>query len=156
MMNRQKRNNILLHMMWATVATVVGVAIILGGDKLLGVQLEVFSGMQTFDVLWILDLIVVPLIAGFVVSLIYGLGGKMVAHLPALIAKSYAYFSLTPEMVTNGELIPLGFWVLICIVVVEACAAGGLLGEYLIKRTYGRRPKHLIHKRYQKNGSVES
>lgn len=141
--------------MWVTLATAIGVAIILAGDKLLGVRLEVFQGMHTFSVLWILDLIVVPLVAGFVVSLVYGLGGKMVAHLPALIAKTYAYFTLTPDMVTHGEIIPVGFWILITIVVVEACAAGGLLGEFLIKKTYGRRPKHLIHKRYQKK-SIES
>ncbi len=154
-MNKKKLNAIALNVMWGVIATAAGIAIILAGDKLLGVQLEVFRGMQTFDALWILDLILVPLIAGFVVSLIYGLGGKMLAHAPALIAKSYAYFSLTPDMITDGQLIPLGFWVLICIVVVEACAAGGLLGEYMIKKTYGRRPKHLIHKRYQ-NNSVDS
>lgn len=154
-MNRRKLNSIALHTMWGLIATAVGVAIILAGDNLLGVQLEVFRGMQTFNAFWILDLIVVPIVAGFVVSLIYGLGGKIIAHFPALIAKSYVYFNLSPDMITDGELIPVGFWVLICIVVVEACAAGGLLGEYLIKRTYGRRPKHMIHKRYQQD-SIES
>ena len=141
--------------MWAVIATAVGVAIILAGDMLLGAPLEVFKGMQTFNALWILNLIVVPLIAGFAVAFIYGLGAKIVAHFPALIAKSYVYFNLSPDMITDGQLIPVGFWVLICIVVVEACAAGGLLGEYLIKRTYGRRPKHMIHKRYQQE-SIEN
>ena len=154
-MNRQKLNNILQHTMWGLIATAVAVAIILAGDALLGVQLEVFRGMQTFSILWILDLIVVPMIAGFAVAVIYGLGAKIVAHFPALIAKSYVYFNLSQDMITDGQLIPVGFWVLICIVVVEACAAGGLIGEYVIKRTYGRRPKHLIHKRYQQDG-IES
>jgi len=45
--------------------------------------------------------------------------------------------------------LPIGYWVLIVIVSVEAAAAGGLIGEFVIKKTYGRRPKHLIHKRYQ-------
>ena len=149
-MNRRKLNSIALHTMWGLIATVVGVAVILIGDNILGVQLEIFQGMSTYSVFWILDLIVVPIIAGFIVSLIYGLGGKILAHLPAVIAKSYVYFTLTPDMIPQGaEIIPVGFWILICIVVVEACAVGGLIGEIVIKRTYGRRPKHLIHKRYR-------
>ncbi|MDH3325225.1 MAG: hypothetical protein OEM38_00745 [Gammaproteobacteria bacterium] len=155
-MKRQKLNSIALHLFWALIATTVGVVLILLGDHLLGVQLEVFQGMSTFSIPWILDLILVPLVAGFFVSLIYGLGGKMIAHLPALLAKSYVFYNLTPDMIPEGAaIVPLGFWILLVIVVVEACAAGGLIGEFVIKRTYGRRPRHLIHKRYRQE-SVEN
>ena len=99
-----------------------------------------------------MDLILVPIIAGFVVTFIYGLGGKIVAHFPPLIAKCYLYFTINPDMIPQGaEIIPVGFWILIVIVAVEAGAAGGLIGEIVIKKIYGRRPKHLVHKRYRRN-----
>jgi len=155
-MTRQKLINMAQTLMWVSIATAAGVAVILLGDRLLGVRLEVFHGMSTYSPAWLLDLIVVPLIAGFVVSLIYGLGGKMVAHLPALIAKVYAYYTLTPDMVPEGAaLVPIGFWILLVIVVVEACAAGGVIGEIVVKKTYGRRPRHEVHKRYRQK-SIES
>jgi len=155
-MNRQKLNKYGLELLWASLAIAVAVAVILIGDNLLGVQLEIFQGMSTFNALWILDLILVPLVAGIIVSFIYGLGGKIIAHFPPLIAKCYVFYNLTPEMVPAGaEILPIGFWILIVIVAVEAGAAGGLVGEILIKKTYGRSPKHLLHKRYSQK-SIKS
>ncbi len=142
------------YLIWGTISIAVGVAVILLGDKLLGVQLEIVlrDRMATYNIFWIMDLILVPIIAGFVVTFIYGLGGKIVAHFPPLIAKCYLYFTINPDMIPQGaEIIPVGFWILIVIVAVEAGAAGGLIGEIVIKKIYGRRPKHLVHKRYRRN-----
>lgn len=155
--NRKKIRDYSVSLFWATLSIAAGVAVIVVLDSLLGVELEFFKGMQTFDGIWILGLIVIPIISGFVVSMIYGLGGKIIAHFPPLIVKSYIYFNLTPETIPiAAEVLPLGFWVLIVIVVVEAGAAGGLIGEIMIKRTYGRRPKHMIHKRYLEKASKTS
>ena len=128
---------------WAVLAVTVGAVIVYAGDQLLGVSLEVYYGVNTYNPIWVLDLILVPFIAGLAVSSIYGLGGKILAHFSPLIVRAISSF---PEGVLP---LPLGFWILIVIVTVEAASAGGFVGEVIIKRTYGRRPKHLVHKRYQ-------
>ena len=48
-----------------------------------------------------------------------------------------------PDGVT---LLPFGYWVLVLIVAIEAAAIGGVFGEILMKKTYGRRPQHLLYK----------
>ena len=137
---------------WATLAVLVGAAIVYAGDKLLGVSLEVYFGVNTYNPIWLLDLILVPFIAGLAVSAIYGLGGKILAHFSPLIVRVIEYNMLDMSTFPDGvHPLPLGFWISIVIVTVEAASAGGFVGEVVIKRTYGRRPKHLIHKRYQKD-----
>jgi len=139
-----------LDILWGTFALAVGSAIVYFGDRLLNVSLEIYFGISTFSPIWVLDLIFVPLVAGYVVSLIYGLGGKMLAHFAPLFVRIFGYYSLDPSTFPDGvTLLPVGYWILIIIVSMEAAAAGGLIGEYTVKKTYGRRPKHLIHKRYQ-------
>ncbi len=141
---------IVLDILWGIMALSVGSAIVYFGDRLLNVSLEVYFGISTFSPIWVLDLIFVPLVAGFVVSLIYGLGGKMLAHFAPLFVRIFGYYSIDTALFPDGVmLLPIGYWILIIIVSMEAAAAGGLIGEFVIKKTYGRRPKHLIHKRYQ-------
>jgi len=137
-------------LMWGSAAVLLGAVIVYIGDRLLGVSLEVYVGMGTYSPLWILDLILVPFIAGLAVSFVYGLGGKILAHFSPLIVRVIEYNMLDPaSLPEHVAILPLGFWILIVIVSVEAASAGGFVGEVVIKRTYGRRPKHLIHKRYQ-------
>ena len=148
--SRRDYKMLALDICWGAIALSAGSAVIYFGDRLLNVSLEVFFGIATFSPIWILDLIFVPLVAGFVVSLIYGLGGKMLAHFAPLIVRVHAYLAIDPSLFPDGvELLPLGYWILIVIVSMEAAAAGGLIGEFTIKKTYGRSPKHRIHKRYQ-------
>src|SRR3569832_1560166 len=78
----------------AAVAVLVGAGIVYLGDKLLGVTLERFYGVETFTLFWVADLFLVPFIAGIVVSLIYGLGGKMLAHLCPVIVRVISYYEL--------------------------------------------------------------
>jgi len=136
---------------WGSAAIALGAVIVYLGDSLLGVSLEVYQGVGTFTPLWILDLILVPFIAGLAVSFVYGLGGKILAHFSPLIVRVIEYNIIDPTTYPEHvAILPLGFWILIVIVTVEAASAGGFVGEVVLKRTYGRRPKHLIHKRYQK------
>jgi len=137
-------------LMWGTAAVLIGAVIVYLGDQFLGVSLEVYFGMGTYSPLWILDLILVPFIAGLAVSAVYGLGGKILAHFSPLIVRIIEYNMIDPaSLPEHVAILPLGFWILIVIVSVEAASAGGFVGEVVIKRTYGRRPKHLVHKRYQ-------
>jgi len=152
-MMKSSIKNKLMTLLMATVAICGGTVIIYFGDKLLNVDLALYSGIDTFNPVWVLDLFVLPFIAGIFVSVVYGLGGKILAHfspililLPNYLAY-YFYGAVLPE---GSALLPIGFWILLLIVSVEFCALGGIIGEVVIKRTYGRSAKDLIHKKFQK------
>ena len=135
--------------MWAAFAVITGVVVIQTGDYLLGVKLEYYWGIPTFGFAWIADLIVVPIAAGITVSFIYGLGGKILAHFPPLLARLISYLAITDgfaPLPPDVNLLPLGFWGFIVIFAIEAGAAGGVIGEIIFKRIYGRTARHLIYK----------
>lgn len=135
-----------------TLAIVAGAGVVLLGDYLLGVNLEVFFGIGTFSPIWVLDLFLVPFIAGIVVSMIYGLGGKILAYFSPLIVRVANYIQLDgAEALPDGvSILPLGYWILVIIVAIEFSAVGGIVGEIIIKRTYGRtKDKSKLHKKYQ-------
>lgn len=142
-------NNRLMTIFMGSLAIGAGVLVNYFGDKLLGVRLELFWGVGTFRPIWVLDLFVVPFIAGAVVSLVYGLGGKLLCYFVPIIVRGISYIQMMnyeglPEGVT---LLPFWYWILVLIVAIEAAAFGGAFGEIVVKKTYGRRPKHLLHKR---------
>lgn len=132
---------------------VIGAVVIYAGDFVLGIDLEIFHGIiGTFTPLWIVDLIFIPFVAGVVVSGVYGLGGKIWAYFPPLLVRVPAYLTADPSVYgTGASVLPFGYWILILVVVVEACGIGGIVGEVVIKKTYGRSPKPRLHKRYQVN-----
>lgn len=137
-----------MPVLMAFVAIGVGALINYAGDRLLGVRLELFWGVSTFSPWWSLDLFLVPFIAGMAVSLVYGLGGKLLCYFAPIIVRGISYIQMAnydnlPEGVV---LLPLGYWVLILIVAVEAAAFGGVFGEIMVKKVYGRRPKYLLYK----------
>jgi hypothetical protein len=124
----------------AFAALFVGTSLNYFGDRVLGVKMELFSGLSTFSFAWGLDVFFLPFVVGFVVSWIFGMGGKWLCYLPPLIVRciSYAqifYISGTPH---GSSLIPLGWWCLFVILAVESASIGGIMGEVLIKGTYGR------------------
>jgi hypothetical protein len=126
-------------------ALIAGCLVIYGGDHLLGIRIELFWGLSTFNPLWFVDLFIVPCVAGSVVGMIYGLGGKWMAYFPPLIVRFYGYFETLKFIgVPDGAaLMPMGWWGFFVILAVESAAIGGVIGEILIKRTYGRKPIHL-------------
>lgn len=135
------------------IAILAGSVVVYLGDKLLGVTLEFYFGVSTFSPMWVLDLFFVPFIAGIVVSMVYGLGGKILAHFSPLIVRvvsfyDYNYVTMPPE---GMFLLPISYWLLVLIVAAEFAAIGGFVGEVLIKKTYGRtNARYLLHKRYSK------
>lgn len=137
------------------VAVMAGAGIIHFGDRLLDVRLELFWGVSTFTPAWVLDLFFVPFVAGMAVSFIYGLGGKIIAHFCPLIVRIPDYYELSSmpasALPENALLLPMGYWILIVIMSVEFAAFGGVVGEILIKKVYGRSPRHLLHKKYAKD-----
>ena len=111
-------------------------------DRILGVQIEAFTGgIDYFSPWWVVDVFLVPFLAGILVSLIFGYGGKWLAHLPPLLVRSVSYFAIAQHITAvapGSSLIPIGWWGFILILTIEFCAVGGVIGEVMVKRTYGR------------------
>jgi hypothetical protein len=130
------------------VAILVGCAINYFGDRLLGIKIELFYGIQTFNFLWILDMFALPFVVGVVVAVIFGLGGKWLCYFPPLIVRALSYYEiLHGSGVPHGmSLLPLGWWGFFVILVIEASAFGGVMGEIWVKGTYGRRPRQMVYK----------
>jgi len=133
----------------ATIALLAGCAINVIGDRLLGVDLELFWGLDTFNFLWFLDLFVVPLIAGFAVGAIFGLGGKWLCYFPPLIVRLLSYYSFMylTTVPDGASLMPIGWWGFFVILAIESAAFGGVAGEIMIRRTYGRIPHDELYKK---------
>lgn len=148
-------NNRGMAVLMGCVAIAAGALINYAGDRLLGVRLELFWGVSTFSPLWVVDLFVVPFIAGFAVSMIYGLGGKLLCYFAPIIVRGVSYIQMAnyPDLPEGVVLLPLGYWVLVLIVAIEAAAFGGVFGEIMIKKVYGRRPKHLVYKQSSDSSS---
>ena len=129
----------------------VGTALIYFGDRLLGVRLELFSGLSTFNLAWALDIFFVPFMAGMVVAVIYGRdvnhSGEVfrfsqgismiiwVSYLPPLIVRaiSYAeiyYVSGVPE---GSSLMPIGLWACFVVMTMTTAGMGEIVGEVIIK-----------------------
>ena len=130
------------------VAILAGCAVNYLGDRLLGIKIELFHGIQTFSFLWILDMFALPFFVGMLVAVIFGLGGKWLCYFPPLIVRALSYYEIAHMTgVPPGEaLMPLGWWGFFVILVVEASAFGGVMGEIWVKGTYGRSPRQMIYK----------
>jgi hypothetical protein len=122
------------------IALLAGMGLNYLGDRLLGVKIELFSGLSTFSFAWILDVFFVPFLVGLLVSWIFGMGGKWLCYFPPLIVRSLSYAEIfyvsgTPH---GSNLNPMGWWGLYVILAMESSAIGGILGEVMKKNIYGR------------------
>ncbi|RMH19166.1 MAG: hypothetical protein D6698_06090 [Gammaproteobacteria bacterium] len=111
------------------------------GIRVFDTRIELFTGLSTFNLKWAMVMFVMPFVSGVVVSLLYGLGGKIICYFPPLIvhALSYAdtlYLSGVPQ---GASLTPLGWWGFFVVIVIESAAIGGVFGEIWLKKTYGRK-----------------
>lgn len=126
------------------IALLVGCLVNYIGDHLIGVRIELFYGVtDTFSFPWFLQLFILPVLVGYSVTYVYGLGGKWLCYFPPMIVRFIAYFETVYILgVPPGTLLmPMGWWGFFVILAVECAVIGGVLGEVLIKRIYGRTPK---------------
>jgi hypothetical protein len=141
-----------------TVAMLIGMSLNHLGDRLLGVKIELFSGLSTFSFAWILDVFFVPFLVGLVVAWIFGMGAKWLCYFPPLIVRclSYAeilYLTGTPH---GSILNPLGWWGFFVILAMESAGIGGIVGEVMIKNVYGRSNKDISADKEQAVSAKES
>lgn len=146
-------SNRAMSLFMGSLAIAAGVLVNYLADKLLGMRLELFWGVATFSPTWVIDLFLAPFIAGAVVSMVYGLGGKILCYFVPIILRSFSYIEmLNYEVMPDGvSVLPFWYWLLILIVAIEAAAFGGTFGEIIVKKTYGRRPRHLVYKEASDN-----
>jgi hypothetical protein len=121
------------------VAMTVGCLVNFFGDWLIGIRIELFWGLDTFNFLWFLQLFIWPVVVGLAVSYVYGLGGKWIAILPPLIVRFAAYYQTVEytSVPQGAALMPLGWWGFFVILAMEAAMIGGVFGEIMNKRVYG-------------------
>lgn len=139
------------------VAVIMGCVLNYFGDRLLGVKIEFYRGILDFNFLWIIDMLVLPFFVGLLVAVIFGLGGKWLCYFPPLIVKTTSYLdsiylSGVPD---DASLLPYGMWALFVTVVMTAAAFGGVIGEIMVKRTYGRSPRALLYKQNSRNSESD-
>ncbi len=129
----------LTKLLMVLAAILVGCVVNYIGDELLGVRIELFWGLETFNGIWFLQLFILPVIVGISVSLVYGLGGKWWAYFPPLIVRLIAYYETEYFIgVPDGaHLMPMGWWAFFVILAIECSAIGGVFGEIMVKRIYG-------------------
>lgn len=122
------------------IALAVGCLVNYVGDLLLGVRIELFWGLQTFNFIWFLQLFVLPVFVGISVSFFFGLGGKWLCYFPPFIVRFLAYYETVyiTGVPQGAQLMPMGWWLFFVIIAVECAAIGGVLGEIMVKRIYGR------------------
>lgn len=118
-------------------AVVAGMAVIVAGDRLLGVKIEVFSGMATFSFSWMLDVFLVPFISGLVVSrVVRSRMGKWLSFLPPLFVRSLSYLYMYLFVYQDGKdffyHLNIFYWGLCVILSMEAANIGGILGDVLM------------------------
>ena len=121
----------------ATLAVLAGMALNFAGDWLIGANVEVFKGIETFSFPWMLDVFFLPFGVGLLVAKIYGKkGGKWLACLPPLFVRSLSYLYLYLFVYQDGKdffyHLNLFYWGPVVILVVEASNFGGILGEVLV------------------------
>ena len=143
------------------VALLLGCALNYYGDRFLGVQVELYRGIQGFGGMWMLDVFILPFFVGLLVSAILGRGGKWLSYFPPLIVRSFSYYEFLYHVnsIPQGALLaPIGWWGFFVILAIEASAFGGIMGEIMMKGTYGRSPRHKIYKESSRNnkGDVEA
>lgn len=122
-------------------ALMIGSAINYFGDRLLDAHLELFQGLAiTFGPSALLDIFVVPFIAGLAVSWVYGKGGKWLSYFPPFFVRliAYVHWATNTILPDGSALMPMGWWGFFVVLVIESSAFGGILGEIFIKRVYSR------------------
>ncbi len=127
-------------------ALLIGCAINYFGDRLLGVKIELWYGLETFSFAWMLDRFALPFVVGLATGAVFGMGGKWLCYFPPLIVRVVSYYSLSQHH--DPALLVMGYWGFFVILTMEAAAFGGILGEIVIKGTYGRSAPQTVHKKF--------
>lgn len=144
-MNNRKQEDRLLK---GFIAFGVAAALLHFGDVILDSHIELFNGIAYFSFAWIAAVFILPFLAGIIVAYIFGGGGKWLAVFPPLLVRVMALYQVVnsplPDHMSRE---PIGWWGFFLILIMESAMIGGVVGEVINKRTYGRRDKNLLYKK---------
>jgi len=116
----------------------VGCLVMQTGLSLLGVRVEWFFGIETFSLAWVFSMSILPFITGITVGVIYGFGGKYLAHFPPALVLGYAYYESMTHVLPEGvHVLPWELFGFYAILLMEFSAFGGVIGEIFIRRYIG-------------------
>jgi len=116
-------------------AFLAGVVLYEASMRLLDVHLEYFNGLASFNMAWVLAMSVVPVGVGVAIGMIYGFGGKYLAHFPPAIVMLFHFQHISSANIpAEAHLLPWGLWIMFVILQMEFCACGGFIGEILIRK----------------------
>jgi len=119
----------------AAMAFAVGGALFQTGFDLLDVHLEWFTGINNYNGPWVVAMTILPVGTGVVIGMIYGFGGKYLAHLPPATVLIISYYQSMQIPESDGKyLLPIGLMTVVIILQMEFCAVGGFIGELLVRR----------------------
>ena len=147
-----------------TLAILAGCLVNYAGDRLLGVRLEwvpLNDPLAIFNPLWAVQIFIIPIFVGLATTAVFGLGGKWLCYFPPAIVRTIAYMEseYLLELPAGMSLMPFGWWLFFVILAVECAAIGGVFGEAMIKRIYGRTSPEEAEKLYikpEKNNKNEA
>lgn len=124
-------------------AFAVGGALMQTGFQFLGVHLEWFAGLSSYNGAWIVAMTLLPFGTGILIGVIYGYGGKYLAHFPpaAVLILNY-YQSMHMAEPAGMHLLPMGLMTVFIILQMEFCAVGGFIGELFMRRRTGWTSKY--------------
>jgi len=116
-----------MHFLKGSLVVLIGCLLIYLGIRLLGVQIELYRGIQLIDGTWITAIYLLPFLVGALMVRIFGPGGSWLCWIPPMIVEGItyidtAYISGVPE---DAQLIPVGYWVYYVVLMVGDAAIGG-------------------------------
>jgi len=118
-----------------------GFLVIDTGLQLFGVRIEWYRGIEGFGLAWFTAMTLLPFVSGIVVGMVYGFGGKYLAHFPPLGVLVLAYYESVYHPLPEGvRLMPWPLWGFFVILMMEFSAVGGVVGELIIRRHVGWDP----------------
>ncbi|MDQ6964785.1 MAG: hypothetical protein Q9M13_07695 [Mariprofundales bacterium] len=116
----------------------VGCLIMQTALSLLNIRIEWFYGLETFSLAWVFSMSILPFISGVAVGVIYGFGGKYLAHFPPALVMGYSYYESVTHALPDGvHLLPWQLFGFYTILLMEFSAFGGVIGELFIRRYIG-------------------
>lgn len=122
----------------ALLGILVGATVYYFLAKLVGVQVEVWQGIRTFNnPMWFIAVAVVPAISGLVTGIVAGHNGKWYAMVPVGLLHSIDYMALSQSAGAQTVVLGYGLFVFFMIVMLELALMAGWGGELIRERFSG-------------------
>jgi len=122
----------------ALLGIIVGATVYYLLSKLVGVHVEVWQGIRTFNnPLWFIAVAVVPAFSGLITGIVAGHNGKWYAMVPVGLLHSLDYMALSQSAGAQTVVLGSGLFVFFMIVMLELALMAGWGGELIREKLSG-------------------